>query len=338
MHKTKEKPSKLILLIGKFLMIFFIAGMSVMAIKLLRPGEIDQNLVIDQNQKSHTNPNNLGQIVSANTKVEKLAGGFEFTEGPLWHPDGFLLFSDIRANTIYKWQPEQKPEIFRRPSGNANGNSLDLLGRLITAEHSNRRISLTKKNGEIIALASHYQGKRLNSPNDIAVKSDGSIYFTDPPFGIRDQPEKKELGFYGVYRLAPDGKLTLLVDDINLPNGIVFSPDETKLYINDTKKSHIRVFEVKPDGNLGKGQIFAKLKPRSKEGWADGIEVDSKGNVYSTAPGGVWIFSPKGELLGIIETPEVATNLAWGDNDYKTLYITAHTGLYRIRLQIEGVS
>ena len=283
-----------------------------------------------------TKQNNLGQILTVNAQVEKVAGGFEFTEGPLWHPDGFLIFSDIPANTIYKWQPEQKAEIFRQPSGNANGNTLDLLERLITAEHGNRRISLTEQDGQLVTLVSHYQDKRLNSPNDLVVKSDGSIYFTDPPYGIKS--EQEELGFYGVYRLAPDGRLTLLVNDFVRPNGIVFSPDETKLYVNDSERGHIKVFDVKPDGMLEKGQLFAELKPSNKKGAADGMKVDIKGNVYSTGPGGVWIFSATGELLGIIETPEVPANLAWGDSDYKTLYITATTSLYRIRLQIPGLN
>ncbi len=300
---------------------------------ILRPGETYQHIMV---HKFDTKQNNLGEILAPNAEVEKVAGGFEFTEGPVWHPDGFLLFSDIPANTIYKWQPEQKTEIFRQPSGNANGNTLDRSGRLITAEHGNRRISLTEKDGQIVTLASHYQEKRLNSPNDLAVKSDGSIYFTDPPYGIKS--EQEELGFYGVYRLAPDGTLTLLVDDFVRPNGIAFSPDETKLYVNDSEKGHIRVFDVKPDGMLENGKLFAELKPPSSEGAADGMKVDIKGNVYSTGPGGVWIFSPNGDLLGIIETPEAPTNLAWGDRDYKTLYITANTSLYRIRLQIEGLS
>ena len=280
--------------------------------------------------------NNLEEILPPNAQVEKIAGGFEFTEGPVWHPDGFLLFSDIPANTIYKWQPEEQPKIFRQPSGNANGNTLDNAKRLITAEHGNRRVSLTEKDGEITTLASHYQGKQLNSPNDLAVKSDGSIYFTDPPYGI--ETEQEELGFYGVYRLAPDGKLTLLVDDFVRPNGIVFSPDETKLYVNDSEKGHIRVFDVQPNGTLDRGRLFANLKPPSKKGAADGMKVDIKGNVYSTGPGGVWIFAPNGELLGIIETPEAPANIAWGDRDYQTLYITARNGLYRIQLQIPGKS
>lgn len=278
---------------------------------------------------------NLEAIVSPNTEVEKVAGGFEFTEGPVWHPDGYLLFSDIPANTIYKWQPNGKTEIFRQPSGKANGNALDISGRLITAEHSNRRLSLTKKDGQIVTLASHYQGKRLNSPNDLVVKSDGSIYFTDPPFGIK--PEQEELGFSGVYRLAPDGTLTLLIDDFVRPNGIALSPDETKLYVNDSQEGHIRVFDIKVDGTKENGTLFAELLPPSKTGTADGMEVDIKGNVYSTGAGGIWVFSPDGKLLGIIETPEPPANLAWGDADYQTLYITAYSSLYRIRLKVSGV-
>jgi aldose 1-epimerase len=307
---------------------------------ILRPGETYRHLMV---YKFNTKQNNLEEILAPNTQVEKIATGFEFTEGPVWHPDGFLLFSDIPANTIYKWQPQQETEIFRQPSGNANGNTFDQSERLISAEHGNRRVSRTEKNGQIVTLASHYQGKRLNSPNDLAVKSDGSIYFTDPPYGIK--PEQEELGFYGVYRLASDGTLTLLVDDFVRPNGIAFSPDETKLYVNDSEKGHIRVFDVQPDGMLANGRLFAEMKPPSEEGAADGMKVDIKGNVYSTGPGGVWIFSPKGDLLDIIKTPEPPANLAWGDypsgtlrdRDYKTLYITARTSLYRIRLKIPGV-
>lgn len=299
---------------------------------ILRPGQTYRHIMV---HKFYTKQNNLGEILAPNAEVEKVAEGFEFTEEPVWHPDDFLLFSDISANTIYKWQPGQETEIFRQPSGNANGNTLDHSGRLVTAEHGNRRISLTEKDGEIVTLASRYQGKRLNSPNDLVVKSDGSIYFTDPPYGIKS--EQEELGFYGVYRLAPDRTITLLVDDFVRPNGIVFSPDETKLYINDSEKGHIRVFDVKPDGRLENGKLFAELKPPSEEGAADRMKVDIKGNVDSTGPGGVWIFSPNGELLGIIKTPEAPANLAWGDRDHKTLYITANTSLYRIRLNIEGI-
>ncbi len=287
-------------------------------------------------QSSNTgNNNSLRAILDDNAQVEKVAGDFRFTEGPIWHPKGFLLFSDIPANTLYQWTANKKPEIFRLPSGNANGNTLDREGRLLSAEHGNRRVSRTEKDGTVVTLASQFEGKRLNSPNDLVVKSDGSIYFTDPPYGIKS--EQEELGFYGVYRLTPDGKLTLLVKDFVRPNGIAFSPDEKKLYVNDSEKGHIRVFDVKPDGILENGQLFAELKDPSKKGVPDGMKVDQEGNVYSTGPGGIWVFSPSGNLLVILEVPEVAANLAWGDGDYKTLYITASNSLYRIRLKIPGV-
>jgi len=274
-------------------------------------------------------------ILDNSAKLEKVAGDFQFIEGPIWHPDGFLLFSDIPANIIYKFASNQQVEIFRRPSGKANGNTLDKENRLITAEHENRRVSRTEKDGKIITLADKYEGKRLNSPNDLVVKSDGSIYFTDPPYGITK--EQEELGFYGVYRLAPDGKLTLLVKDLVLPNGIAFSPDEQKLYVNNSEAGFIAVFDVKPDGTVTNRRVFAELKDASKSGVPDGLKVDVEGNVYSTGPGGVWIFSPDGKLLGKIFVPETATNLAWGESDRQTLYITGSKSLYRIRLKIPGV-
>jgi sugar lactone lactonase YvrE len=280
------------------------------------------------------NSDQLASILPENAEIEKIATGFEFTEGPLWHPDGFLLFSDIPANTIYKWQPDREAEVFRRPSGNANGNTFDREKRLITAEHGNRRVSRTEADGTIITLVEEFEGKKLNSPNDLVVKSDGSIYFTDPPYGIKS--EQEELGFYGVYRLSPEGEITLLVDDFIRPNGIAFSPDETKLYVNDSEAGHIRVFEVQVDGAVSNGRIFAEQKDENKEGGSDGMKVDIQGNVYSTGPGGVWIFSADGDLLGIIETPEVPANLAWGDSDYQSLYITARKSVYRVRLLIPG--
>lgn len=285
-------------------------------------------------RKTNSKQSKLKEILATNPQVEKIAGDFKFTEGAVWHPDGFLLFSDIPANIIYKWHPETGVEIFRQPSGNSNGNALDSSQRLISAEHGNRRVSLTQENGEIITLADRYGGKKLNSPNDLAIHSDGSIYFSDPPYGIK--PEQEELGFYGVYRLTPDGTLTLLVDDFVRPNGIVFSPDETKLYVNDSEEGHIRVFDVTPEGMLENGNLFAELKPPSKLGSADGMKADIEGNIYSTGAGGVWVFTPDGELLGIIETPEAPANIAWGDRDRQTLYITAKTSIYRLRLPIPG--
>lgn len=292
---------------------------------------------VDQSHTKNSKSQNtkLQEILDGNSQVEKVAEGFKFTEGPLWHPDGFLLFSDIPADTIYQWKSGEQASVFRRPSGKANGNTFDNQGRLISGEHGNRRVSRMEKNGKVVTIASKYQGKRLNSPNDLAVKSDGSIYFTDPPYGIKSEDE--ELGFYGVYRLTPDGKLTLLVKDFVRPNGIAFSPDESKLYVNDSKEGHIRVFNVKSDGTLDNGRIFAEQKDADKKGVPDGMKVDTKGNVYSTGPGGVWVFSPSGKLLGVIEVPKASTNLAWGDQDYKTLYITANENIYRIRLKVPGI-
>lgn len=279
--------------------------------------------------------NTVQDILDDSAKLEKVAGDFQFIEGPIWHPDGFLLFSDIPANIIYKLTSNQQVEVFRRPSGKANGNTLDKENRLLTAEHENRRVSRTEKDGKVITLADRYEGKRFNSPNDLVVKSDGSIYFTDPSYGV--SKEQEELGFYGVYRLASDGKLTLLVKDLVLPNGIAFSPDEQKLYVNNSEARYIAVYDVKPDGTVTNERLFADLKDAGQGGAPDGLKVDLEGNVYCTGPGGVWIFSPDGKVLGKISVPETATNVAWGESDRKTLYITANTSLYRIRLKIAGV-
>jgi gluconolactonase len=284
-------------------------------------------------QQSCGNTNaKTSNIVDDNTKVEKLFGGLKFTEGAVWHPNGFLLFSDIPADTIYKWNTKDKLSTFRNPAGNPNGNTLDKENRLITAQH-NRKLTRTEKNGKITVLAERYGNKRLNSPNDVVVKSDGSIYFTDPPYGIKK--EEEELGFYGIYRWEENGNLTLLNKEMVRPNGIAFSPDEKKLYVSDSEKLHIQVFDVKPDGTLSKGKVFAELP--GTDGVPDGMKVDVKGNIYCTGSGGIWIFSPTGQLLDKINVPENATNLAWGNKDYKTLYITASNSVYRIRLNIAGI-
>lgn len=292
----------------------------------------DTSAVVSKNAKVEQT-NGIEAIASNNAKVEKLSEGFNFIEGPVWNPEGFLLFSDIPADTIYKWTPDNL-SVFRQPAGNSNGNTLDREGRLITAQHD-RRLTRTEKDGTVVTLADRYNGKRLNSPNDVVVKSDGSIYFTDPPYGIGS--EQEELGFYGVYRLAPDGALTLLTKELVRPNGLAFSPDEKKLYVSDSEKGEIRVFQVKPDGTLTNGQIFAELKEPPDTGVPDGLKVDVQGNIYCSGPEGIWVFSSAGKLLGKIIVPEVVTNLAWGDSDYKTLYITASTSIYRIRLNIAGV-
>jgi gluconolactonase len=265
---------------------------------------------------------------------ERIATGFKFTEGPVWHPDGYLLFSDIPANRIIKWMPDGKPETFRHPSGNSNGLTYDRQGRLIACEHGNRRVSRTEPDGTITVLANQYQGKRLNSPNDAVVKSDGNIYFTDPPYGVDE--EARELDFQGVYRIAPDGTLTMLIDDFDRPNGLAFSPDEKTLYIDDSARRHVRAFNVLEDGTLANGRVLVDMAI-AEPGVPDGMKVDTKGNLYVTGAGGTWVVSPTGKHLGTIVTPELPANCAFGDSDNKTLYITARTSVYRVRLKTEGV-
>jgi len=283
----------------------------------------------------------FSDIVLKESKLEKIATGFVFTEGPIWDASqGCLFFSDIPANKMRKWTGAKGAELFREPSGKSNGLTLDKQGRLIACEHVNRRVSRTEKDGTVVTIADKYNGKKLNSPNDVVVKSDGSIYFTDPPYGLTAEfgsLGEQELPFQGVYRLSADGKtLTLLVDDFDKPNGLAFSPDESLLYIDDTDRAHVRVFDVKPDGTITNGRIFVELKG-TEPGNVDGMKIDSEGNAYVTGPGGISIFDPSGKKLGRIDVPEVAANMAWGDKDWKTLFITGSTSLYKIRLAIEGI-
>jgi gluconolactonase len=266
---------------------------------------------------------------------EQLATGFQFTEGPIWQPDGSLLFSDIPANRIYRWTPAGGAEVWREPTGNSNGLTLDRQGRLIACEHSGRRVSRTETGGAVVAVAERYQGKRLNSPNDVVVKSDGTIYFTDPPYGIK--PEEREQPCNGVYRILPDGTLELLVADFDRPNGLAFSPDESILYIDDSPRRHVRAFDVRPDGTLANSRILADMD-HPQPGSPDGMKIDEAGHLYVTGATGVWIFEPDGTCLGVIVTPERPANCAWGDDDCKSLYITARTSLYRIRVKLPGIT
>ena len=294
----------------------------------------------------------LDAIVPTEPRIEKVAGGFDFIEGPVWVRDGgYLLFSDPNHNVIYRWTPDGDLAVFRRNSGYAgadigeygqpgsNGLTLDREGRLTVDEHGNRRVTRLEKNGVLTVLADRYQGKRLNSPNDLVYKSDGALYFTDPPFGLPkffDDP-RKELPFSGVFRVA-EGKLELVADDLIGPNGLAFTPDEKSLYVDDwdvTKKVVMR-YPVNPEGSLGKGEVFYDMTSVPGEIALDGLKVDENGDVYVSGPGGVWILSPQGKHLGTIQAPELPANFAWGD-DGKTLYMTARTSLYRIRLNVAGI-
>jgi gluconolactonase len=266
-----------------------------------------------------------------------IASGFDFTEGPIWNPKEMsLIFSDILGNSIFQWTEKNGLKKLRRNSYLANGNAYDLQGRVLTCEHATSRITRTDfaNGGELEVLATHYRGKQLNSPNDVVCKRDGMIYFTDPAagrtvgFGV---PREQELSFQGVYRLNPsDLSLTLLVDDFSKPNGLCFSADEKRLFINDSAHNHIRVFDVKSDGTLENGRLWASLKSAGT-GVADGMKIDAAENIYCCGPGGIHIFDASAEYVGIILMPEQSANLAWGDDDLCSLYVTATTSVYRLR-------
>ena len=277
-------------------------------------------------------------ILPEDSKLERLATHFQFTEGPVWNASGaFLLFSDIRANRIYKWSPINGITIFREPSGNSNGLTYDREGRLLICEHSNRRLTRIEKNGTCTIVLDQFRNRRLNSPNDVVINVNGVIYFTDPPYGI--SPEEQELSFQGVYSLNPQSKkVTLLEDDFDRPNGLSFSPDEMILYIADSSSTrrHIRAFDVKADGTLTNNRVFAEIRSELP-GNPDGMKVDREGNLYVAAAGGIWVFSTEGLHLGIISTPEQPANCAWGDTDWKSLFITARTSIYRIKLGVSGI-
>ena len=293
----------------------------------------------------------LDALVPADYRIEKLAEGMVFTEGPLWvRNGGYLLFSDVRGNAIYKWTPTEGATDFLKPvyQGDRegligpNGLTLDSKGNLMICEHGNRRISrlALPKEGDPTVVVDNFEGKKLNSPNDLTYKSDGWLYFTDPPYGLAQQDDDpaKELDFNGVFRLSPDEKtLEVLIKDQTRPNGIGFSPDEKILYVgnSDPDKKHWMAYDVKEDGTVGNGRLFFDVTSDTSEGLPDGLKLDKQGNLFCTGPGGVWIFSPDGRHLGTIQPDEVPANVGWGD-DGKSLYMTARTGLYRIRLTTEG--
>jgi gluconolactonase len=290
----------------------------------------------------------LHALVASDAPIDRVAGGLGFTEGPVWR-GGALLFSDIPNKRIARWRrlPEG-PELTTFTTGMSNGLTLDRQGRVLAAEHDGRRVTRIAEDGTRTVLAERFQGKRLNSPNDIVVKSDGTIYFTDPPYGVRPLPpgtvrpanwwtqpiEGREQPLQGVYRLTPDGALALVAEDFALPNGLAFSPDESVLYIDDSARKHIRALDVRPDGTLAGGRVLLDMAS-DDPGVPDGLKVDVQGNVFSTGPGGVWVCRPDGTLLGRIVLPELPANLAWGE-DGSVLYVTARTSVYRVPTRTRG--
>jgi len=278
-------------------------------------------------------------VVGAQVAYERLADGFMFTEGPLWDPrDGSLLFSDIPGNAIMQWRPGGT-RVFRAPSNMSNGLTYDIEGRVLCCEHATSRVTRLEPDGQVTVVASEYRGAELNSPNDIVVKSDGGIYFTDPTYGRNEYygvPRAPQLGFRGVYRVEPDGtRLTLLANDFAQPNGLCFSADECRLFVNDTEQMHIRVFDVLADGTLGTGRVWAVLSGDGA-GAPDGMKIDSAGNLYCCGPGGIHVFDPAACCLGVIRVPSCTANFTWGDDDLRSLFITATDTLFRVRVKIAG--
>lgn len=294
----------------------------------------------------------IDRILPLDVKLERLASGFVFTEGPVWHPEGYLLFSDPNQNVIHRYDATTGDvSIFRTKSGYAgvdiaayhqpgsNGLAIDSEGRVTICEHGNRRVTRLEKNGQLTVLAESFEGKRLNSPNDLVYRSDGALYFTDPPFGLpkaHDDP-KRESPYTGVYSLK-DGVLKMISDDLKGPNGIAFSPDEKYLYVSnwDERRKVIMRYVANADGTLSSGGVFFDMTRAPGQEALDGLKVDREGNVYSSGPGGVWVISPTGKHLGTLRCPELPANMAWGGADRHTLYLTARTGIYRIRLNVEG--
>ena len=308
----------------------------------------------------------INDIIPADAKLEQIASGFKWVEGPVW-VDGSLYFAEIPSNSIHKWTPGQGVSMFLTPSGykgsapyggpesGSNGMTLDSQGRLTVAGHAQRdvyRFESLSLNAPITILADSYKGKKLNSPNDLVYRSDGSLYFTDPPYGLRTQKDndpEKQLKVNGVYRIPhaleqkpgsqpANSELELLISDLPRPNGIAFSPDEKYLYVDSTEPKKIWMrYTVQPDGKLTDAKLLYDATSDTRPGAPDGMKVDEKGNIYSAGPGGIWIFSPEGKPLGTIVVPQRTSNVAWGGADRKTLYITASTGVYRIQLSIAGI-
>ena len=271
------------------------------------------------------------------TEVTTLATGFVFTEGPLWHPAGYLFFVDLRHDPplTYKIVPGDKPEVVREGSGGTNGQTFDSQGRVVMCEGDARRVTRMEPDGSITPLVERWEGKRLNRPNDVVGRSDGSLYFTDPQGRI--EPQDREIGFPGIFRIAPDGSASPVITDFEYPNGLVFSPDESLLYVANTREGkYIMAYDVHADGSVSNGRRFADMSSEETDGVPDGMKVDVEGRVYCTGPGGCWVFDSSGKHLGIIRLPEIPANCAWGGPDNKTMFFTARTGLYSMRMTTSG--
>ena len=283
----------------------------------------------------------FADVVGSSVAFERIATGCLFTEGPLWDPrEQCLFWSDMPGDHLRRWSPAAGVTTHRRPSSMSNGLTWDRQGRLVACEHATSRVTRTEPDGRITAIATHHGGKQLNSPNDVVCAADGGIYFTDPPFGrmkFYGVEREQELPFQGVYRAGEDPRRpTLLADDFDRPNGLCFSLDGRRLFVNDTARQHIRVFDVRGDGTLGGGAVWTETTGEGP-GAPDGMKIDSAGNVYCTGPGGIHVFGPDAAALGVIHVPEYTANFAWGDTDYRSLYITASTSVYRVRVRVPGV-
>ena len=287
--------------------------------------------------------NELYSLVERGYKIEKIATGFVFTEGPVWNKEKeFLLFSDVRGNVRIKWSKKNKTEEAMRPSNKCNGMTYDREGNLIVCEHITSTVVKEYPDGKRETIASHYEGRELNSPNDVIVAKDGSIYFTDPNYGRMagsGLERNKELAYQGIYRINPgSGELELLSNDFTKPNGLCLSPDEKILYIDDSRFYHIRAFDVRPGGSITNGRVFFdNICSRDTKGSSpDGMKCDELGNIYVAGHGGIWVISPQAEYIGLIELPEVTSNLNWGGENWDILYITASTSVYRLKMKVRG--
>ena len=280
-------------------------------------------------------------VVPSDATLEKLATGFGFTEGPIWHPtEHFLIFSDIARSVQYRWTEQEGVQVFRTPSNQANGNAFDREGRVLSCEHASSQLIRHEHHGKLIKpLATHYQNKELNSPNDVVVDTKNRIWFTDPSFGrIREDLgilREQELNFRGVFRLDPDGFLTLVTKALEQPNGLCFSLDESKLFINDSATSQIHVFDVDETGALTNGSVWAEISGEG-DGVPDGMKVSTQNHILCNGPGGVHVLSPDAQALGVIQIPEKSTNFTFGGHQQKDLFVTASTSVYRIRLAVSG--